>query len=152
MFFGKIEGSLQKYHIFVLNMKINSYKLICVTCNWLNLKHTVNHDGFQYHSAIWRFFLKKNIDNLYNYGQNCWNNSKSTFQGKNPSSLKSMLFTKFYALDNETWRDSTLVYGEAGEFEKLLLTVLSVMEYLLRRRCSVEKVFLERVGVSNCKF
>ena len=38
------------------------------------------------------------------------------------------------------------------EFEKLLLTVLSVMEYLLRRRCSVEKVFLERLGVPNCKF
>ena len=26
VFFGKIEGSLQKYHIVMLNMSINSYK------------------------------------------------------------------------------------------------------------------------------
>ena len=65
-----------------------------VICHWLNVKHTVHQNIFQYHSAIWDGFFK-NIQNLQSWTKLLRQNGKSILQWRNPSSPKTMLFAKF---------------------------------------------------------
>ena len=124
--FGKIEGSLQKYHIVLLNVSINSCKsLLKLGIDWLwNIQYTNMHFNT---IEQCRMVFSKYINNLQSWTKLSRQNRKSIFQWKTPLPQNQCCWQRFRLLTTKLDQIQHWYWGLRGEFG--IWTIESFLEF-----------------------